>query len=135
MSLPAQRRIHPRYPIQKIASYHYDGRQFLTRTLDLGLGGMKIDTPDCLPRDEYLNFKLLLGPNSIWLKGRIAYSGVHSGNRSLSGVQFVELSSEAYVSLQKCLAFQEEWPKSRGMRSVDGRKGARPDSIKTGGEY
>jgi hypothetical protein len=94
----------------------------LTLTLDLGLGGMKIDTSNRLPKGQFLNFKLVLRADSIWPKGRIAYSKVHLGNRNLSGVQFVELSSEDCISLQKCLAFQEELPKPRGMLSVDKRK-------------
>lgn len=102
------RRGYPRYPVQRIASYHYGGRRFLTLTLDLGLGGMKIKTNYHLPEGEHLDFKLVLGDRSIWVKGRIAYSGFFTDKQSVSGVQFVELSSQADTILRDYIANSEE---------------------------
>ncbi len=86
------RRNHPRYPVQKIASYNYGGRSFLTLTLDLGMGGMKIKAHHDIPEDECLAFKLVLGERPIFPKGRIVYSRFLADTGSVSGIQFVEIS-------------------------------------------
>jgi len=117
MLFSSMRRSYPRYPVQRIASYHYGERRFLTLTLDLGLGGMKIKTNDHLPEGEHLDFKLVLGTSSIWVKGRIAYSGFLKDKQSVSGVQFIELSSQADIILRDYLANSEE-SRSRQRRVI-----------------
>jgi c-di-GMP-binding flagellar brake protein YcgR len=104
MSFPPQPRNHPRYPVPKITSYHYDGREFSTLTLDLGLGGMRIKTPDQLPEGEQLKFKLVLVNRPISLKGKVVYSDVRSGNERVSGIQFMKLSTHAHSMLRDYLA-------------------------------
>ncbi len=104
---------YPRYPVHKIVLYKYRGRQFLTLTLDLAMGGMKIKSRRHLQGDKLLQFKLVLGENSIWLKGRIVYSGFVSDKQRVSGIQFTELSPNDYGLLQRYLATLEEWPSLR----------------------
>ena len=58
MADPNRRRSDRRYSVPKIASYRYEGKSFLTLTMDLGLGGMKIKTPRELAEGEQLDFKL-----------------------------------------------------------------------------
>ncbi len=101
---------YPRYPVHKIVLYKYRGRQFLTLTLDLAMGGMKIKSRRHLQGDKLLQFKLVLGENPIWLKGRIVYSGFVSHKQRVSGIQFTELSPNDYALLQRYLATLEEWP-------------------------
>jgi len=86
MSDPLLRRAHPRYLVHKTVSYSYHGKQFLTLTLDLGPGGMKVNTHSCLPEEEHLNLKLILGADSIWPRGRIAYSRFLADKETFSGV-------------------------------------------------
>jgi len=106
--LPLPRRSHPRYPVHKLVSYRYEDRSVLTLTVDLGLGGMKIKTQYPLPKDKCVKFKLVLGADSIWPKGRIAYSRFLSGQQSVSGVHFMEISKKDHVSLKNYLATLEE---------------------------
>jgi hypothetical protein len=127
MSSLHKKRNHPRYSIHKIASYHYDGRQFLTLTIDLGPEGMKVQTHFPIPKDEHLNFKLVLGAESIWLKGRIAYCGSLANNQSVCGIQFIELSAQEHVLLENCIAAVKEWPRPRSMLSV-GERSTEPGS-------
>jgi hypothetical protein len=83
---------------------------------------MKIKTHYYLPQDEHLDFKLVLGANSIWPRGRIAY-GRFLHNQMVSGVQFVALSELDRALLQKCLASLEEKPEPRNTLSKpDGRE-------------
>jgi hypothetical protein len=105
-----QRRHYPRYGLQKIVSDKRREKHFLTLTLDLAMGGMKIKTHHSLPEDERLSFKLIVGDNSIWLRGRIAYSGMLPGKQRVSGIQFIDLSTEDYALLQRYLTTMEEWP-------------------------
>ena len=108
MLFSSMRRSYPRYPAQRIASYHYGGKRYLTLTLDLGLGGMKIKTNHGLPEGEHLDFKLVLGGSSIWVKGRIAYSGLLADKQGVSGIQFIEISSQADTVLRNYLADSDE---------------------------
>jgi hypothetical protein len=106
--LPPPRRSHPRYPLNKIVSYCHEGESLLTLTLDLGLGGMKIKTHLPLPKDKRLEFKLVLGTDSISPKGRIAYSRFIPGHQMVSGVEFIELSEREQVLLENYLGTLEE---------------------------
>lgn len=105
-----ERRRYPRYTFHRIVSYKRRGKQFLTLTLDLAIGGMKIKTDRPLPKDDRLSFKLVLGDHCIWLKGRIAHSGSLPDKQRVSDVQFVDLSREDYAILQRYLSTMEEWP-------------------------
>lgn len=107
-----------RYPVHKIASYHHEGKRFLTVTMDLGLGGMRIKTHHYLPEGEHLDFKLVLGSDFVWLKGRIIYSGVLPDKQTVSGIQFTELSRGDHTLLKGYLATLEPLPKPRGIVSA-----------------
>jgi hypothetical protein len=122
MSFPPEKRAYPRYPVQKIASYDWQGRQLLTLTLNLGLGGMKINSHLHLPKDECLDFKLVLGADSIRPKGRVAYSAFLPNNQNISGIQFIEISAKDHMALQKCLVSLQGWPRPRGMVSLGARR-------------
>jgi len=109
---------YPRYGVHKIVTYAYAAEKLLTLTLDLGLGGMKIRTHHAIPKNEQLNFNLVLGENSIRLKGRIAYSRTLPDKESVSGVQFTTLSAEDSTLLQKYLATVEAWLRPPEMLSA-----------------
>jgi hypothetical protein len=131
MSDPLLRRTYPRYRIHKIVSYSYGGKEFITLTLDLGLGGMKLSTYSSLPQDERLSFKLVLGVDSIGPRGRIAYSRFLSDNETFSGVQFIELSSGDLMLLDQYLASLEEWPKPRGLTRSGEKDGTEIRTFRT----
>ena len=115
MSFPPEKRAHLRYMVQKIASYDWQGRRLLTLTLDLGLGGMRIDSHFHLPKDECLGFKLVLGADSIRPKGRVAYSGFLPNKQSISGIQFIEISMEDHMLLHEYLVSLQNRPRPREM--------------------
>jgi len=108
------RRSHSRYPVQKIASYDYDGKSFLTLTLDLGLGGMKIKTHEHLSEGRHMNCRLVLGQSSILLKGRIVYSQFVPDEQSVSGIQFVEVTDRDQNFLQEYLTRLDQWLQAEG---------------------
>jgi hypothetical protein len=47
---------------------------------------MRIRTHWPLPEEGSLNFKLVLGANSIWLKGKVVYNAILPGKKSVSGI-------------------------------------------------
>ncbi len=120
MPLSPHTRIRSRYPFCKIVSYHHAGRQFLTVTLNLGIDGMKIETHYPLSNNEELNFKLILGENSICSKGRVVRSESLPGKRTVSDVEFIELSEQNLATLQSHLTILEEWPRPQDMREGKG---------------
>ena len=112
-----------RYSVSKITSYSYGGKEYLTLTLDLGPGGMKIKAHDSLPVGECLDFKLVLGDRFVWLRGRIAYIGLSSWEERVSGVQFMDLSERDRSSLEDDLTTLQDWPNPHGMLSMRSETG------------
>ncbi len=94
-----ERRTHQRYPVKQIVSCDRAGKRFLTVTLDLGLGGMKIKTPHSLQKDEMLDMKLVLKHHSVCLKGRAVYSRLFSHEENVSGIQLMEISERDRLKL------------------------------------
>jgi hypothetical protein len=105
------RRNHPRYSIQNIASYRHEDKNFLTLTLNLSLGGMKIKTCHPLSQDEELGFKLVLNRNPISLKGRIVYSQFLPDKQGVSGIEFIEISDRDRTALKNYLDSIDQWLK------------------------
>jgi hypothetical protein len=87
-----------------------------------------------LSDDEELNFKLILGENSICSKGRVVRSESLPGKRTVSDIEFIELSEQNLATLQNYLTTQKEWPKRRGMRSVGEKAGDGVNIIKARGK-
>jgi len=65
---------------------------------------MKIKTRYPLPRDRCLRFKLVLGANPMWLRGRVVYSEIIADQQVIAGIQFMELSEKNHRSLKTYLA-------------------------------
>jgi hypothetical protein len=103
-----ERRSYPRYQVHKVVSYAHGQKQFLTLTIDLALGGMKIKTHEKLPKNEWLNFKMVLGKNSISLEGRVMYSRNLAGGQRMSGIQFHRLTRRDSALLRAYLSALKE---------------------------
>ena len=105
----SEARSHPRYAVRNFVSYCYQDDRFLTAALNLGLGGAKIQTYHYLPEDEQLDIRLVLGRNSVWLKGQSVYSQLLSDGRYISGLQFIRVSEQDWNLLKDYLAALEDW--------------------------
>ncbi|NIQ38955.1 MAG: hypothetical protein GTN81_10250 [Proteobacteria bacterium] len=104
MAQIASRRRYPRFLVQKIVSYCHGGQWFMTLTLDLGLGGMKIETYKRLPENERVEIKLVLGRDSIGPTGRIVYTQFPPEQQPISGVHFCDISKRDQSVLQYYLS-------------------------------
>jgi len=107
----SEARSHPRYSVRKLAAYNYRGKRFLTVTLNLGLGGMMVDTTHYLPGDEDLDIQLALERNCISPKGRVVHSRLVSERHYISGFQFIQVPEQDQSSLKNYLATLRGWPK------------------------
>lgn len=103
-----ERRAYARFHVNKIVSYAHGGKQLLTVTMNLSIGGMKIKTHQKLPKNERLNFKLVLGNHAISAEGRVVYSRTLSGKQEVSGIQFLGLSQRNCALLRAFLSALEE---------------------------
>ena len=92
-----------RHAVRKIVSYCYEGKQYLTLTHDLGLDGMSVENSHPLSKGERLNVRLILGKQSIRLKGRAVESRLLSGMRVVSDIRFTGVSYKSRRLLQNCL--------------------------------
>jgi hypothetical protein len=108
MPFLSERRIHPRYAVQKIVSYRYKHKKYLTLTLNVGLGGIQIKTHCGLPEGEHLDLEFVLGSTSIRLKGRTVYSESLPGGQRVSGVQFTGMSYQGHSMLRGYLSILEK---------------------------
>lgn len=103
-----ERRASPRYKVHKIVTYTYREKPLLTVTVDLGMGGMKIKTHYKLPMNESMNFKIVLGGNTISSEGRVVYSKTLPDTGRVSGIQFLRLSRRNSALLRVYLSAVEE---------------------------
>ena len=115
-----ERRAYPRYEIPTIVSYAHRQKQLLTSTLNLSMGGMKIKAHQVLPKNEEVDFTIVLEGKSIASSGRVIYNKVLRGDQRISGIQFLGLSRRASLLLREHLSTSlEARPPRKGMSSVD----------------
>lgn len=79
-----------------------------------------IKTPYRLFEGEHLDFDIVLGTNSIGLKGRTIYSRSFPGGQMVSGIQFLELSKQHRNMLRGYLATLERWPRDTRVNRMVG---------------
>jgi hypothetical protein len=103
-----ERRAYARYQVHKIVSYAHRGKELLTVTMDLTMGGMKIKTHYKLPKNERLKFKMILGTKSISPEGRVVYNRTLPHNNRVSGIQFLGLSRRDSALLRAYLTAVKE---------------------------
>ncbi len=103
-----ERRAYARYQVHKIVSYAHRGKELLTVTMDLTMGGMKIKTHYKLPKNERLKFKMILGTKSISPEGRVVYSRTLPDKERVSGIQFLGLSRRDSALLRVYLTAVKE---------------------------
>lgn len=113
-----ERRTHPRYEIHTIVSYAHRQKQLLTSTLNLSMGGMKIKAHQILPRNEEVDFTVVLGGKSIASSGKVIYNKVLPGDQRISGIQFFGLSRRASDLLREHLSSLNARLPRKGMSSV-----------------
>jgi len=89
-----ERRKHQRFFTSTILIYKIDGVPFVSKTINLSLGGAKISTEKALNKDDVFNITLLLGNKACQCEALVVYSERESGNLPFfhSGLRFGALT-------------------------------------------
>jgi len=96
-------RTDPRFFVRRPITYSHGGKRLLTLTLNLGLGGTRVETFQYLPEHEDIDLHLDLETNGIRLKGRTVYSQQLFEGHYASGIQFIKISEQERIILRDYL--------------------------------
>ena len=98
------RRRFRRFQTSNLIIYSTNGREKVTKAIDLSLGGTKIPTEEPLSDEDIVNLILLLGSRTFELKGDVVYS-VKEGAQQFysSGLKFKDFSHQDRKMLQEYL--------------------------------
>ncbi len=92
----AERRNHPRVKVSHPVLYFTDSypRPKVGSTVDLSLGGVRIETPYGLISGERLEISIAIRPQVIRCKGQVVHILWPGGERLKAGIRFEELSKK-----------------------------------------
>jgi len=108
-----ERRKSPRVRAHRLVSFRrsedrgttdYEG---FVRTLNLGLGGLLLETDYVFEPGEPLRLEILSGDNLLRAKGEVVYRE-GSGKKFKIGVRFAEISQEALEGLEEEVGFSPQ---------------------------
>ena len=85
------------YPRPKVAS-----------TLDLSMGGTRIETPYRLIKGERLEISIAIDPQVIKCRGKVVHIQWSDGERLKAGIRFKELSSHDRLFLGQYISYVME---------------------------
>ena len=101
-----ERRRHPRIEVSCPVAFSTD--RFpdpkSASTLDLSLGGTRIETRSSVLKDEVLDMAIHVLPEAIRCRGRVMYAFGSNGGMS-AGIHFEEMSDHERFFLGECLSY------------------------------
>ncbi len=83
-------RVHAFHPVLYYSDIY--PRPKVASTLDISLGGAKIETRYWLIESEGLEISIAIHPQVVRCRGRVMYALNHEGERQRVGIQFEDLS-------------------------------------------
>ena len=97
-----ERRVHPRvevsHPVLYISQVY--PRPNVASTLDLSLGGARIQSLYPLNMDEALEMTISIRPRVLKCRGRVVHIHRRKNGRTQAGIQFEELQADDRVYLE-----------------------------------
>ena len=101
-----ERRNYPRWGVSHPVLYFTDiyPRPKAASTLDLSLGGARIETLYCLITGERLEITIAIRPQTIKCRGKTIYVSGPEGGRMKAGIIFEELSEHDRNYLRQYLS-------------------------------
>lgn len=97
-----ERRKFPRFPAMTPVHCFFDGKQMIGRTLNISLGGMKLETDFDLGFDKSMDLAILAKGTKIRCRGRIP--GIEElGNKVRARLCFDRISDSEYRELSNYL--------------------------------
>jgi len=98
-----EKRSYPRYLTSNSVILKNEFENSVTRTLNLSLGGLKIQTNRIVPKEEKLTLTLILGKKAFDCTGYVVYSYQENGDMAAfyTGVKFLDLTLNKRQILEK----------------------------------
>jgi c-di-GMP-binding flagellar brake protein YcgR len=107
-----ERRTHPRVKTSRPAVYLPDvyPRPKVCSTVDLSLGGTRLETPYSLEPGERLQISIAIGPRVVKCRGKVVHVLRGADQRSMVGVRFEDLSKQHRGYLREYILKVKEQP-------------------------
>ena len=102
-SLPRERRRHKRFELSRALAYKWGMTKGILRTVDLSLGGVKIQTDSPIPVGEKVDLILLLEYEAIKPMGKVVRSNPSSNRKYDVGICFETISHQCLKRLERFL--------------------------------
>ncbi len=102
-SLRRERRRHKRFELSLALAYQWGMTKGTLRTVDVSLGGVKIQTDTPIPVDERLDLIILIKNEAVKPMGRVVRSAPSSNQRYDVGICFENISHECLIRLDRFL--------------------------------
>ena len=102
-----ERRIHPRVKVSHpvLYSQHFNSTLKAAQTLEISLGGTRIETPYSLTGGEGLEISIAIHPHVIRCRGAVVHTSWLDGERLKAGVRFENLSREDRLYLREYIFY------------------------------
>lgn len=100
---PQERRSHPRFELSRALAYQWGMTKGTLRTVDLSLGGVKIQTDGPIPVDERLDLIILFENEAIKPMGRVVRSNQSANRKFDVGICFETISQQCLKRLERFL--------------------------------
>ncbi|UCD72250.1 MAG: PilZ domain-containing protein [Syntrophobacterales bacterium] len=102
-SFPRERRKHKRFELSLALAYQWGWTKGTLRTVDLSLGGIKIQTDGHIPIDERLDLIILFENEAIKPIGKVVRSNRSSNRKYDVGICFETISHQCLKRLERFL--------------------------------
>jgi hypothetical protein len=98
-----EKRRYPRFELTLALAYTCGGTKNMLRTVDVSLGGTRIQTDSPIPVDERLNLIILLENEAIKPLGKVVRSGQSPNRKYDVGISFGDMSHQCLRRLKRFL--------------------------------
>jgi len=105
-----ERRSYPRVEVSHPVIYHLDvyPRPRIAKTVDISMGGTKIESPYNLSQDEGVKVTICTDSEVIKCRGKVVYVTETEDGRVRAGIEFRELSKGDRIYLGQYLSYVME---------------------------
>ncbi|NIS63463.1 MAG: hypothetical protein GTO13_23085 [Proteobacteria bacterium] len=102
-SLPRERRRHKRIEVSRALAYKWGMTKGILRTVDLSMGGVRIQTDSPIPVGEKVDLILLLEYEAIKPMGTVVRANLSSNRKYDVGICFETISHQCLKRLERFL--------------------------------
>jgi hypothetical protein len=133
---PRERRRHKRFELSLALAYQWGMMKGTLRTVDVSLGGVKIQSDTPIPVDERLDLIILLKNEVVKPMGKVVRSNPSSNRKYDVGICFETISHQCLKRLERFLhgtARKEERAEGQEVLDESGLKGLESTSFQSDG--